>query len=59
MALGKFAAAQNEILNKKAAWIQKVKEILDQRRGEDEKLVAEYNNIGVDAPGFSQSDPSL
>ena len=55
----KFAKGQAEVLEKKAEWIAKVKEVIVARREEDARLVEEYNNIGAEAPGFSQSDPVL
>jgi hypothetical protein len=59
MGLKGFIKNKEAELEKKAAWIQKVKGIIADRDSEDENLAAEWDAITAEHPGFSNVDTSL
>jgi hypothetical protein len=59
MGMRSYVKSKEAEIEKKAAWVAKVKDIISERDKEDKSLAEEWDNITAEHPGFSGSDPSL
>jgi len=59
MGMKGFVKSKEAELEKKAAWVAKVKDIISERDKEDKNLAEEWDNITAEHPGFSNEDVGI